>query len=83
MIYSIEVKSNQFVYLVPPCLAWQALVPISVGLQRGDSVKYIEVDNLGVPTGLSVIGDVVSVSSGWLKINEGSSVMFYCENIRL
>lgn len=81
MIFSINAKVNQFVLLAAPPFAWSVLVPVSAGLVRGDSIKYIEVDSLNVPTGAELIGIIESVGSGDIYVNDGSSMYVFCLNV--
>ena len=78
MIYDINAKVNQFVLLASNPYSWEVLVSKSVGLLRGDRIRYNEVNSLGVPTGRVMIGVVEFVGSGDILINEGESVLAYC-----
>jgi len=81
MIYSINAKVNQFVLLASNPFSWQVIVSKSIGLVKNDSIKYIEVNNLGVPTGRTMIGVIEFLGSGDILINEGESLIAYCSNV--
>ena len=81
MIYSINAKTNQFVLLAQKPFAWSVLVPKSVGLDRGDIIKYIEVDSLNVPTGAELTGVIKYVAVGDVYVNNGSSIYVFCSNV--
>lgn len=81
MIYSIDAKFDQFVLLASNPYSWQVLISKSVGLQVGDRIKYIEVNNSMVPTGAELIGVIRWIGSGDIEMNNGSSTFAYCYNI--
>lgn len=78
----INAKIGQFEALISNPKAWQVLGLKTWGLVRGDEIKYIEVDSLNVPTGRVRIGVVFYVGNGDLEINEGSSTLYYCQDIQ-
>jgi len=79
---SINASIGQFTALIGRPKAWQVLGLKTWGLVRGDEIKYIEVDGSEVPTGRERIGVVFYVGSGDLEINEGSSTLYYCQDIQ-
>ena len=81
MIYSINAKVNQFVLLASNPFSWQVIVSKSIGLVKNDSIKYVEVNSLGVPTGRTMIGVIEFLGSGDILINEGESLIAYCSNV--
>jgi len=81
MIYSINAKVNQFVLLASNPYSWQVIVSKSIGLVKNDSIKYVEVNSLGVPTGRTMIGVIEFLGSGDILINEGESLIAYCSNV--
>lgn len=81
MIYSIEIKTDQFILLLSKPFSWQVLIPINTGLLRGDMIKYIEVDSYNVATGREVLGVIKFIGSGDMVVNNGSSEWAYCERV--
>ncbi len=81
MIYTIDIKINQFVLLLDKPFSWQVLVSKSVGLIKGDRIRYREVDNSLVPTGRDLIGIILWLGSGDMIVNNNTSVFAYCYNV--
>jgi len=81
MIYSIDIKSDQFILLLNKPFSWQVLIPVNTGLLRGDMIKYREVDSLNIATGRELLGVIKFVGSGDMVVNDGSSEWAYCERV--
>ena len=81
MIYPINIKINEFELLTIKPFSWQRIIPLTAGLNKGDKIKLIEVDNSMNPTGREMIGVVKFLSNGDIVINNNSDVLVYCENV--
>lgn len=78
MVIELEAKEDQFILLSTTIKAWQVVLSSAIGAVKGDNVKYIEVDNLGVPTGEERIGVIRWVSSLDVMFNNNNEVIAYC-----
>lgn len=78
----VQASIGQFNALIRSPKAWQVLGLKSWGLVRFDEIKYVEVNSLSVPTGRERIGVVFYVSSGDIYVNNGSSTLYYCQDIQ-
>lgn len=79
---TLQASIAQFNALIRSPKAWQVVGLKSWGLVRFDEIKYIEIDNDNVPTGRERIGVVFYVSSGDIYVNNGSSTLYYCQDIQ-
>lgn len=62
-IIPVEIPINQFVILNVKPNAWNLLLLVSLGIQKGDKIKLIEVDSVGDPTGRNKFGTVIFLST--------------------
>ena len=81
MIQSINIKQNQFTLLLQNPYSWKVLIEKSWGLQKGNNIKYIEVDSLGHTTGRDLIGLIYFISNGDELLNEGYNTWAFCFNV--
>jgi hypothetical protein len=63
MTYDYNAKTNYYDFLLGPPRAWELIYPISAGVKRGDIINVIEVDSGGTPTGNTMTGTVVYIST--------------------
>lgn len=63
MIHDYEAKENYYSFLEGKPKAWQLIFPLSAGVEPGDTIRVLEVDNTGTPTGVTMTGTVVYTST--------------------
>ncbi len=78
----LQASIGQFNALIRSPKAWQVSGLKSWGLVRFDEIKYVEVDSDNIPTGRERIGVVFYVSSGDIYVNNGTSTLYYCQDIQ-
>lgn len=81
MTQPINIHINQFELLLLPPYSWKVLVLKSWGLQKGDKIKYIEVNSVELPTGRELIGLIDCLSNGDELINEGVNTWAFCLDV--
>lgn len=78
MEYVQQVAINRFVILDLKPNNWLILVNGSWLIQKGDTLKVVEVDSLGIPTGRYIVSDVLRVQISDLFIVPNDLLMVYC-----
>ena len=61
MEFDYLAKVNYYSFLLGHPRAWQLVMSSVLTIKRGDSIKVIEVDSAGNPTGNVMYGDVLYV----------------------
>jgi len=83
MVVTIEAPVNQFELLILRPRGWQVMVSSGIDVIKGDTIKYIEVNNLEIPTGRESVGIVRYVGSGDMVLNNSDVTIAYCDMIGL
>ncbi len=81
MEYAFNVSVGYYKYLSGGVKAWDLLIPKSVGLVAGDTVRVTEIDSLGVPTGRGTTGVVRFNGSDDLLVSTSEKPLHWIINL--
>jgi len=81
MNYNYYAKQDYYAYLSNGVAAWELLLPTSSGLQKGNTVTVLEVDNMSLPTGNKLVGIVYRFGYDNMVVNNNLSCFAYCNRV--